>query len=69
MHIATGLFPNPEVAAAITDYATAHSTDLGEVVNKHYNDNLEFCEHEGLSPSMMISPNQAQFMVFLAKLY
>jgi len=58
MHIPTELFPNPKVTVAVIDYAIANSTDLGETINQHCNDTLEFAQREGLDPTMMINTLQ-----------
>jgi hypothetical protein len=60
MHLASELFPNPVVGAAVTKYSIEHSTGLGETINKHRDDTIAFAGREGLFPGMMINTAQVR---------
>ncbi|PQE28483.1 O-methyltransferase family 3 protein [Rutstroemia sp. NJR-2017a BBW] len=58
----TPLYPNEEVAQKVTDYAYAHSTPLPQHLIEYH---AEGGKHE--RANYMISNQQAQFQIFMAK--
>jgi hypothetical protein len=60
MHLASELFPNAAVGAAVTEYSIEHSTGLGEIINEHRDNTIAFAEREGLDPDMMINTLQVR---------
>ncbi len=59
----TALYPNEEVAHKVSDYAATHSTKLPQHIRDHY----AWDVRNQPSSNYMISPLQAQFLIFLAK--
>lgn len=68
MHNSTALFPNPEVTEAVHDYCIEHSTPLPAHIIKHREDTIEYCAKHDNDAIMMISPLEAQLLIFLVKL-
>lgn len=59
----TQLYPNEQVAIAVSDYAFEHSTKLPKHISDYHNWGVANSER----PNYMISPLQAQFQVWFAK--
>ena len=60
----TQLYPNEQVAKAVGDYAFAHSTKLPQHITDHHAWGIESQDRS----NYMISPLQAQFQIWIAKL-
>lgn len=59
----TPLYPNEQVASKVASYALAHSTPLPQHITEHH-----AWATESQSKAMyMISPLQAQFQIWMAK--
>jgi len=59
----TQLYPNKQVAIAVTNYAFEHSTKLPKHISDHHAWGVESSE----KPNYMISPLQGQFQLWFAK--
>ncbi|TGZ82553.1 S-adenosyl-L-methionine-dependent methyltransferase [Ascodesmis nigricans] len=68
MHTETTLSSTPALSKATHSYSITYSAPLPDSVAAVHARTLEFCEQRGIDPVYMISPSEAQFLAFLARM-
>jgi len=67
MHLATELYPNPEVAEAQFKYSLEQSTPVPEHIDTHRAESTKWAIENDAEVIMMVHPLQAQFLVWITK--